>query len=119
MSIVDNDPIIWSYGSDNFLTLGHDDLTDEGEALFNVLDETYPEDATVTATIKNKAGTNVTGAVGISMPHVVGTTGEDTLYRALFDDTLTMPVGQYEATVTAVKAGVKKLFHKTIYVRRG
>lgn len=117
--MTDNEPIIWSYGSDNFLTLGHDDLTDEGEALFNVLDETYPEDATVTATIKNKAGTVVTGASAVSMPHVATTTGENTLYRALFDDTLTMPVGQYEAIVTATKSGVKKVFYKTIYVRRG
>ena len=113
------DPIIWAFNSDNYLTLGRDDLTDEGEALYNVIDSTYPEDATVTATIKDKSGTIVTGTLNTSMPHVATTTGEDTQYRGLFADTLTMPVGQYEAIVTATKSGVKKVFHKTIYVRRG
>ena len=117
--MIDNDPIIWALGSDNFLMLGRDDLTDQGEALYNVIDLTYPEDATVTATIKDKSGTVVTGTLNTSMPHVATTTGEDTQYRGLFQDTLSMPVGEYVGIVTAVKSGVKKVFYKKIIVRRG
>lgn len=111
--------IRWSVNSTNYITLGYDDLTEDGEALQNVLDESYPEDATVTVTVKDRTGASVTGATNLTMDHVENTSGADTQYRATIPHTANLEVGTYKAVATATKAGVTKEFYKRILVSRG
>lgn len=107
--------VYFDVGADNFLQVGGN----EEDVLMNVLTDETPEDATVIVTIKNRAGTVVAGVEDFPMDHVVGTTGELTAYRAIIDDTIEMPVGDYTAIVTAEKSGVKGVKYVPITVRRG
>lgn len=114
--MLNDDAIRWTPNSTNYLVLGYDDETEDGEALRNVLDDTYPEDATVTVTVKNRLGTAVTGATNLTMSHVAGTTGDGTQYRAEVPHTVSLPVGNYTAVALAIKSGKRKEFKKRIIV---
>lgn len=82
-------------------------------------DGSYPDDATVTVTIRDKNGTAITGATNLPMTHVVGTTGSGTIYRASIPSTVPMPIGLYEAKATATKSGLVESKHAVITVEKG
>lgn len=107
--------VYFDYGADNYLRVGGD----EEDVLMNVLTDETPEDATVTASIKTKAGAAVSGATSLSLTHDSGTTGELTSYTAVVPASVAMPVGDYVATVTATKSGVTGKKFVPITVRRG
>ena len=119
MSYEIEEPIEWAINSTNHITLGRDDRTDDGEPLFNVIAEEYPEDAVVTVTVKDKYGQAVSGATALTMAHVVGTTGEDTIYRVQVPHTVTLAIGKYVAVATATVDGLQKTLYKEINVTRG
>ncbi|MGK2934347.1 MAG: hypothetical protein ACSLFE_03780 [Gemmatimonadaceae bacterium] len=96
--------------SDNYIEL---------VGLQNRITGAYPIDATVTVTVRDSQGVAVSGATDLSATHVAGTSGPATCYRAFVEDTVPLAIGQYEATVTAVKDGVKQTFHVPIRVERG
>lgn len=81
---------------------------------------TYPTDATVTVTVRNRAGAIVTGLNAVSATYLAGTTGADTTYRTLAaTSTVTPPIGQYEAESIATKSGVVGREYATILVEKG
>jgi hypothetical protein len=107
--------ITWNIASDNYLQIpGEDEIP-----LQNVITGDYPEDATVTLTIKDKAGANVSGAVNLPMPHVSGTTGDQTKYRVIVPAGTPPKLGHYTGTITAVADGVTGTFYREIVVVRG
>ena len=90
--------VSWRVGADNKLDL---------VGLTNTLDLTNPTDATVTVTVRNKAGVVVTGLNAVPASYVAGTTGALTTYRTLAATAaVTPPVGLYEAEAIATRAGV-------------
>lgn len=101
--------VVWHLNSDNYLKL---------EGLLNEITGDYPVDATVTLTLKTRAGANVVGVVDLPVAYISGT-GEASLYRVMAEDTVTIPVGSYTGVVTAVKSGVKETFYVPITMERG
>lgn len=107
-------------GSDNYLQLGGvDENGDPVGALRNKITGEYPINATVTATIRTRRGVLVTGALNLPMPYVAGTTGDTTAYLGYVQDTIVLPIGLYEATVTATKDGIVWLGYVPITVEKG
>lgn len=104
------DVVSWRVGADNKLEI---------VGLTNTLDSTNPTDATVSVVVRNRTGTAVTGLNGVSAAYVAGTTGADTTYRLLVDDSVTPPIGLYEAEATATRAGVTGKKFATITVEKG
>lgn len=102
--------VFWHWGADNYLDL---------VGLKNRFTGDYPADAVVTATLRTRLGAAVTGASNLSMPYVAGTTGDQTTYRLFAQDTLAIPIGLYEATVTASKDGVVEKLYVPITVEKG
>ncbi len=119
MSYEIEEPIEWAISSTNYITLGRDDRTDDGEPLFNVITETYPTTATVLVSVKDRYGQAVTGATALTMAHVVGTSGEDTIYRAQVPHTVSLEIGKYVAVATVTVDGLQKTLYKEINVTRG
>lgn len=101
--------VSWRVGADNKLDV---------VGLTNTLDATNPEDATVTVTVRNRAGTIVTGLNAVAATHVPGTTGSDVAYRVLVDDAVTPPLGLYEAEAIATRSGVTGREYATITVEK-
>lgn len=67
--------------------------------MYNKKLATYIIDATVTVTLVNESGVNVTGAVDLSMTYITDSDGD---YVGLFKDTLSLtPKRIYVAKVTA------------------
>lgn len=101
----------WRVGADNKL---------EVVGLTNTLDATNPADATVTATVRTRAGVIVTGLNAVPMTHVPGTTGLTTTYRTLAPTAaVTPPRGQYKAEAIATRAGITGREFATILVEEG
>lgn len=103
-------PVVsWRVSADNKLEL---------VGIKNTLDNTNPVDATVNVTVRNRAGTIVTGLNAVAAAYVAGTTGplvvdaagnyvSGVKYRTLAATAaVTPPVGLYEAEVVATRAGV-------------
>lgn len=105
-------PVVsWRVGADNKL---------EFKGLLNTLNGTYPTDATVTATVRDKAGAIVPGLNAVSAAYVAGTTGVDTTYRTLAATAaVTPPRGLYKAEAIATRAGVTGREFATILVEEG
>jgi hypothetical protein len=86
-------------GSTNVITLSH---------LFDNIDRTYQEGATVVVTLRDESDANVTGAVDIAMAQVAGTTGRNVLYRGEVAHTVSLPEGtEGSAVVTATNTAGK------------
>lgn len=111
--------IEWKLNSNNYLTLGWDEETEDGASLKNVLTGVYPEDAVITVTVKDRYGTDVVDAVDVPMPIVAGTSGEDTQYRAEFPSTLDLEVGSYHGVATVTVGATQVELSKQILVVRG
>lgn len=81
----------------------------------------YPEDADVTLVALRKAdGTAITGTENIVMPHVEGTTGKKTRYRATLDSDIDLTIGEKcTAEMLAEVAGGTRPFFKDCIVKRG
>jgi hypothetical protein len=105
----------WDAEADNYLRVGGN----EEDVLMNVLTDDTPEDATVTAQIRDRSGAVVTGLNALNLAHDTGTTGESTSYTAVVSAANCPPVGQYIAEVTAVKGGITGTKFVPITVRRG
>ena len=105
----------WDSEADNYLRVGGS----EEDVLMNVLTDETPEDATVTAAIRDRTGTVVTGLGALSLTHDVGTTGELTSYTVVVAAANIPAIGNYVAEVTAVKSGVTGTKFVPITVRRG
>lgn len=97
-------------GSDNYIVL---------EGLLNTLTGVYPETATVTASLFTNAGAAVAAVQNVAMPFVSGTSGEDSQYRMILEDTVVLAPGPYTVRVTASLAGVVRLFNVPVTVERG
>ncbi len=72
--------------------------------LKNTVTGDYPTDATITADLLDATETPVSGASGISVAHVSGTSGESTLYQGTLLHTVALTAGaDYTArfTITA------------------
>lgn len=92
------DVVSWRVGADNKL---------EVVGLTNTLDATNPADATVTATVRTRAGVIVTGLNAVPMTHVPGTTGPLTTYRSLAATAAVTPaIGLYKAEAIATRSGI-------------
>lgn len=105
-------PVIsWRFGADNKMEI---------VGLTNTLDATNPADATVTATVRTRAGVIVTGLNAVPMAYVAGTTGPLTAYRTLAATAAVTPArGQYKAEVIATRAGVTGREFANILVEEG
>lgn len=81
----------------------------------------YPEDATVTLLgLLKPDNTPVAGTTDIPMPHVAGTTGKKTTYRATLDEDTDLTVGQkYIADILAEVAGGVRPFKIPCKVQAG
>lgn len=102
------DVVSWEVGADNQL-----DLTPRFRA-----DGSYPVDATITLTVRNRAGIALTGLTNVAVPYLSGT-GAETIYRLTADDSVVPPVGLYEAQATITRAGVTGRKYATITVEKG
>ena len=71
-------------GSTNVITLS---------SLFDNIDRTYQEGATVVAALKDEADGAITGADAISLTQVSGTSGRNVLYRGELAHTVSLPEG--------------------------
>lgn len=116
-------PVVsWRVGADNKL---------EFVGLTNTLDLTNPTDAVVTVTVRNRAGTIVTGLNAVAATYVAGTTGPLVLdaagnyvsgvkYRTLAATAaVTPPRGEYKAEAIATRAGVTGREFAKILVEEG
>lgn len=116
------DVVSWRVGADNKL---------EAVGLTNTLDATNPTDATVTATVRTKAGVIVTGLNAVPMTHVPGSSGplvldaagnyvSGVMYRTLAATAaVTPPKGIYKAEAIATRSGVTGREYATILVEEG
>lgn len=114
--------VSWRVGADNKL---------EAVGLTNTLDATNPADATVTVTVRNRAGAIVTGLNAVPATHVPGTSGplvldaagnyvSGVMYRTLAPTAaVTPPVGLYEAETVATRAGLTGREYARITVEKG
>lgn len=90
----------------------------EVTSLTNVASGETIDDATVTVTLRNRDGTEVTGASWpVTLPAVAGVAGS---YRVTLEDTLDLTTGQ---AVTAIidadaGAGLKGHWERTLKVRK-
>lgn len=105
-------PVVsWRVGANNKLDI---------VGLTNTLDLTNPNDATVTVTVRNRAGAIVTGLNAVPATWVAGTTGPLTTYRTLAATAaVTPPIGLYEAEAIATRAGITGREYATITVEKG
>ena len=104
------DTVSWRVGADNKLEVG----------IQNTLDLTWPTDATVTVTVRTRAGVVVTGLNAVPMTYVAGTSGSLTRYRTLAATAaVTPPRGLYKAEAIATRAGVTGREFATILVEEG
>ena len=105
-------PVVkWRFGADNKL---------EVVGIQNTLDDSYPADATVTATVRTRKGVIVTGLNAVPMTYVAGTTGPLTTYRTLAATAAVTPLkGLYKAEAIATRAGVTGREYATILVEEG
>lgn len=116
------DVVSWRVGADNKLEI---------VGLKNTLDASNPTDATVTVTVRNRAGAIVTGLNAVAAPYVAGTSGplvvdaagnyvSGVKYRTLAPTAaVTPPIGLYEAEAIATRAGVTGREYATITVEKG
>lgn len=105
-------PVVsWRVAADNKLNI---------VGLTNTLDGTNPADATVTVTVRNRAGAIVAGLNAVAAAYVAGTTGPLTTYRTLAPTAaVTPPIGLYEAEVIATRAGITGREYAKITVEKG
>lgn len=83
------------------LVIGSTNLV-ELTGLQDTTNDSYPQDATVTAALAAPNGTPVTGAESITLAYVTPTTGAATLYRGAIPASVALVAGWiYTLTVTA------------------
>lgn len=101
--------VSWRVGADNKLEI---------VGLENTLDGTNPTDATITVTVRDKAGTALTGLTNVAATYVSGT-GADTIYRLVADNSVVPPLGLYKAEAIATRSGVTGREYVKILVEEG
>ena len=84
----------------------------------NTNDLSYPIDATIVVTVRNRAGVALTGLTNVAAPYVSGT-GANAIYRMPAPASVVPPVGLYEAQATATRAGITGQEFVTITVEKG
>lgn len=91
------------------------DMIIEVNGLKNAISGAYVNDATVTVTMVDSAGSSVVGETWpLSVGYVGGTDG---IYRATLQDSLTLTVGNlYTAKVTAVGGGYQAYWETPLMV---
>lgn len=114
--------VSWRVGADNEL--------DMVGVLFR-LDGSYPTDAAVSVTVRNRAGAIVTGLNAVPATHVPGSSGplvldaagnyvSGVMYRTLAATAAVTPArGQYKAEAIATRSGVTGREFATILVEEG
>ncbi len=98
---------VFKNGSTNYM---------KAQSVFDKIDKTYEDDATVTGTLKDESGTAITGATNLSMTLVVGTSGRNAIFYAEVPYTVTLPsgtVGKQWVTITTSSGKVGK-FHEAV-----
>lgn len=92
--------------NDNVLTL--DELT-------NIVDGTYINSATVTATVKDSTGTEVSGETWpITLDYVAASNGK---YQAVLEDGLVLTNGASYDVEVDIDAGADKIAHMVLTVK--
>lgn len=80
--------------------------------LRDVENNEYPDSAVVSITLKDMAGANVAGAVGLNMVYVAGdpSVPPGPYYRGVIAHSVALPSAQYQGIVTATYLGVQREF---------
>ena len=100
-------PTNWYIGADNVVQLG---------GFQNAIDSTYLNAATVTCTIKDTSGNEVSG---ISWPVTLDyVAASDGIYRATIDKAITLTFGNiYYVEITATESGIDGFWRIPIHAR--
>lgn len=88
----------------------------KAQSVFDNIDKTYEDDATVTGTLKDASDAAITGATNLPMTLVAGTSGRNAIFYAEVPHTVTLPsgtVGKQWVTVTTSSGKVGK-FHEAV-----
>lgn len=85
-----------------------------GSGLYDTVAKSYVNDATMTFTLKNSAGSAVSGASGVSMSYVTGTRG---CYRGVLEDGVSLTENStYYLEITATASSDRIGFRRMTYV---
>jgi hypothetical protein len=98
-------------GQDNVVFAGNRFEKDSG--VYDTVTETFINDATVTFTLKDSAGSAVSGASSISMSYVTGTRG---VYEGVLEDGVSLTAGStYYLEITATGSSDRVGFRRIAY----
>jgi hypothetical protein len=98
-------------GQDNVVYWGQRSEKDSG--LYDTVTETFVNDATVTFTLKDSAGSAVSGASAVSMTYVTGTKG---VYEGVMEDNVSLTAGStYYLEITATGSSDRVGFRRIQY----
>lgn len=101
-------------GEDNLVYWGDRDTP--GSGLYDNNLRSFINNATVTFTLKDSAGSNVTGAVSQAMTYVTGTQG---VYEGVLEDGVTLTENStYYLEITATGSGDRIGFRRIQYTAR-
>lgn len=101
-------------GEDNVVFWGDRDVP--GSGLYDRVAGTFLNDATLTFTLKNSAGSAVSGASAVSMTYVTGTQG---VYEGVLEDGVSLTENStYYLEITATGSGDRVGFRRLAYVAR-
>jgi hypothetical protein len=100
---------------DNVVFWGDPDTFLEG--LYDRVTKSYVNDATLTFTLKNSAGSAVSGASAVSMTYVSGTNG---CYQGVLEDGVSLTEGstyylEITATASSDRIGFRRLTYQAKY----
>lgn len=98
-------------GQDNVVYWGDRNIKDSG--LYDTVTETFVNDATMAFTLKDSAGSAVSGASSVSMSYVTGTRG---VYEGVLEDVVSLTAGStYYLEVTATGSSDRIGFRRIAY----
>lgn len=101
-------------GEDNVVFWGDPDTLKDG--LYDRVSGAFINDATMTFTLKNSAGSAVSGASAVSMTYVSGTNG---VYEGVLEDGVSLTDGStYYLEVTATCSNDRIGFRRITYVAK-
>ena len=101
-------------GEDNVVFWGDTDIP--GSGLYDTVTKSFVNDATMTFTLKNSAGSAVSGASAVSMTYVTGSQG---CYRGVLEDGVSLTENStYYLEITATGSSDRIGFRRIEYTAR-